>query len=124
MGSNKLELNILLKRIELLEMQVKELKIMEPEVFNERMSRIEDKLFSVKEMLTTTEVAEYLGVTQSQIYKLTMNLEIPHFKPKGKLIYFDRKELHVSYLQLIIPQYFISNKSGIWSLSLIVHSKG
>ena len=29
MGSNKLELNILLKRIELLEMQVKELKIME-----------------------------------------------------------------------------------------------
>lgn len=30
----------------------------------------------------------------------------------------------VLYLQLIIPQYFISNKSGIWSLSLIVHSKG
>lgn len=28
------------------------------------------------------------------------------------------------YLQLIISQYFISNKSGIWSLSLIVHSKG
>lgn len=31
---------------------------------------------------------------------------------------------HKQYLQLIIPQYFISNKSGIWSLSLIVHSKG
>ena len=30
----------------------------------------------------------------------------------------------IQYLQLIIPQYFISNKSGIWSLSLIVHSKG
>lgn len=30
----------------------------------------------------------------------------------------------MKYLQLIIPQYFISNKSGIWSLSLIVHSKG
>ena len=29
-----------------------------------------------------------------------------------------------TYLQLIIPQYFISNKSVIWSLSLIVHSKG
>lgn len=28
------------------------------------------------------------------------------------------------YLQLISSQYFISNKSGIWSLSLIVHSKG
>ena len=32
--------------------------------------------------------------------------------------------IHIPYLQLIIPQYFISNKSGIWSLSLIVHSKG
>lgn len=31
---------------------------------------------------------------------------------------------NMRYLQLIIPQYFISNKSGIWSLSLIVHSKG
>ena len=32
--------------------------------------------------------------------------------------------IYYKYLQLIIPQYFISNKSGIWSLSLIVHSKG
>lgn len=32
--------------------------------------------------------------------------------------------IQIKYLQLIIPQYFISNKSGIWSLSLIVHSKG
>lgn len=28
------------------------------------------------------------------------------------------------YLQPIITQYFIGNKSEIWSLSLIVHSKG
>lgn len=33
-------------------------------------------------------------------------------------------QVYIQYLQLIIPQYFISNKSGIWSLSLIVHSKG
>ena len=31
---------------------------------------------------------------------------------------------HVPYLQPIITQYFIDNKSEIWSLSLIVHSKG
>lgn len=36
----------------------------------------------------------------------------------------DYKCLQKQYLQLIISQYFISNKSGIWSLSLIVHSKG
>ena len=54
-----------------------------------------------------------------------------------KLSYIDGKEFNYEgrtselddififeYLQLIIPQYFISNKSGIWSLSLIVHSKG
>lgn len=34
------------------------------------------------------------------------------------------RKIQQLYLQLIIPQYFISNKSGIWSLSLIVHSKG
>ena len=32
--------------------------------------------------------------------------------------------VNIPYLQLIISQYFISNKSGIWSLPLIVHSKG
>ena len=39
-------------------------------------------------------------------------------------ILIDFKLIQLLYLQLIIPQYFISNKSGIWSLSLIVHSKG
>lgn len=34
------------------------------------------------------------------------------------------KALQLSYLQPIITQYFIGNKSEIWSLSLIVHSKG
>lgn len=46
----------------------------------------------------------------------------------GEIVYDDKNEKEVfnlmEYLQLIIPQYFISNKSGIWSLSLIVHSKG
>ena len=32
--------------------------------------------------------------------------------------------VHSLYLQPIITQYFIDNKSEIWSLSLIVHSKG
>lgn len=93
MGNNKIDIAILAKRIELLEMQYKEMTAIEPQVVNERLERIENKLYSVKEMLTTTEVAEYLGVSQSQIYKLTMNMEIPHFKPQGKMIYFDRKEL-------------------------------
>lgn len=93
MGNNKIDLAILAKRIELLEMQFKEMRTIEPHAINERLDQIENKLYAVKEMLTTTEVADYLGVSQSQIYKLTMNMEIPHFKPQGKMIYFDRKEL-------------------------------
>lgn len=93
MGNNKIDIAILSKRIEILEMQLKEMTTIEPQVINERLDKIENKLYSVKEMLTTTEVADYLGISQSQIYKLTMNMEIPHFKPQGKVIYFDRKEL-------------------------------
>lgn len=72
MGNSKIDMNILAKRVELLEMRVKELTSVEPEALNERLSKIEERYFSNKEMLTTTEVAEYLGVSQSQIYKLTM----------------------------------------------------
>ncbi len=93
MGNNKLDINILTKRVELLEMRLKELMTMEPEALNERLGKIEEKLFAVKEMMTIPEVSEYLGVSQSQIYKLTMKMAIPHYKPQGKTIYVDRKEL-------------------------------
>ncbi len=48
---------------------------------------------SQKETLTTEEAAEYLGVSTSTLYKYTMNREIPHFKPKGRMCYFKRKDL-------------------------------
>ena len=93
MANKKIDIEILAKRVELLEITVRELKSVEPEVLEERLKKIENSMYITKEMLTTTEVAEYLGVSQSQIYKLTMNMEIPHYKPKGKTIYFDRKEI-------------------------------
>ena len=93
MANKKKDIEILAKRVELLEITVRELKAVEPEVLEERLKKIENSLYITKEMLTTTELAEYLGVSQSQIYKLTMNMEIPHYKPKGKTIYFDRKEI-------------------------------
>ncbi len=46
-----------------------------------------------KEVLTSGEAAEYLGVSRSYIYKLTMRREIPHYKPMGKMCYFNRAEL-------------------------------
>jgi len=46
-----------------------------------------------KEVLTTDEAARYLGVSKSYLYKLTMQQKIPHYKPLGKMCYFNRGEL-------------------------------
>mgnify|MGYP000182030760 CR=1 FL=1 len=46
-----------------------------------------------KSVLNTSEAAIYTGLTESYIYKLTSKQDIPHFKPRGKMIYFNRVEL-------------------------------
>ena len=43
--------------------------------------------------LTLKEAAKFLNLSQSHIYKLTSERKIPHFKPNGKKIYFDKSEL-------------------------------
>lgn len=50
-------------------------------------------IFCTKEVLTSEEAARYMGISRSYLYKLTMRGEIPHFKPMGKMCYFNRKEL-------------------------------
>lgn len=49
-------------------------------------------LFCTKEVLTSDEAARYMGVSKSYLYKLTMR-RIPHYKPAGKMCYFNRHEL-------------------------------
>ena len=46
-----------------------------------------------KEIITSTEAAEYMGVSMSFLYKLTRLRQIPHYKPTGKLMYFNRIDL-------------------------------
>ena len=46
-----------------------------------------------KEVLTSEEAARYLGISKSYLYKLTMRQLIPHYKPLGKMCYFNRQEL-------------------------------
>lgn len=50
-------------------------------------------LFCTKEVLTSDEAAMYMGISKSYLYKLTMRKEIPHYKPMGKVVYFNRAEL-------------------------------
>lgn len=50
-------------------------------------------IFCTKEILTSDEAARYLGISKSYLYKLTMKQAIPHYKPMGKMCYFNRLEL-------------------------------
>ena len=50
---------------------------------------------NTKEVLTTDEAASYMGVSKSYLYKLTMEKRIPHYKPMGKMCFFNRKEIEL-----------------------------
>lgn len=86
----KKEIELLSKRVQSLEILVKELKL---EVVLKRIKFIEETLFSTKDILNAKEVCLYLDISQSLLYKLTSSGEIPHFKPRGKMVFFEKKEL-------------------------------
>lgn len=50
-------------------------------------------IFTTKEVLTSDEAAQYMGISKSYLYKLTMRGAVPHYKPMGKMCYFNRMEL-------------------------------
>lgn len=50
-------------------------------------------IFTTKEVLTSDEAAAYMGISKSYLYKLTMRQQVPHYKPMGKMCYFNRAEL-------------------------------
>lgn len=63
------------------------------EQFLERVERIEERIFMTKEVLSLEEASAFLNFSKSQLYKLTRTFAIPHYKPTGKYIYFDKGEL-------------------------------
>ena len=46
-----------------------------------------------KNVWTSRETAAYLGISLAYLYKLTCEKKIPHYKPEGKVLYFDRSEV-------------------------------
>ena len=46
-----------------------------------------------KKVLNLNEVADYIGFSKSYIYKLTSQNLIPHSKPSGKAVFFNRDEI-------------------------------
>lgn len=50
-------------------------------------------------LLTIEEAADFLDLSKSYLYKLTKRGEIPHYKPRGKKIFFRKMELWNHVLQ-------------------------
>jgi excisionase family DNA binding protein len=67
--------SIILKKLESIEKMLKEQNMLK------------------KEVLNFTDACEYLEFSASHLYKLTSSSVIPHYKPNGKKIYFNRTEL-------------------------------
>jgi excisionase family DNA binding protein len=60
----------------------------------ERLDEIEAAVHnSASKPFSLSEAAAYLNISRSYLYKLTASANIPHFKPQGKLIYFDKQDL-------------------------------
>jgi excisionase family DNA binding protein len=75
-------------------MDKKEMTVVEYlQSIDERQRNIETLLLSQKTVLNFDEVAIYTGLSKSYLYKLTCTGGIPCYKPNGKNIYADRKEL-------------------------------
>ena len=55
-----------------------------------RVSELEKMLFLSKNVL---EASRFLNLSKSYLYKLTSGNLIPHYKPQGKMLYFEKAEL-------------------------------
>lgn len=59
----------------------------------EKLKKIEEQLSQQKSVFTLEEVATYTQLSKSYLYKLTSRGDIPHSKPNGKQVYFDKAEI-------------------------------
>ena len=50
-------------------------------------------LLAAKNVLNLQDVELLTGLKRSHLYKLTCTRQIPHYKPNGKQVYFDRAEV-------------------------------
>jgi len=66
---------------------------------DERQQSIEKLMLSQKNVLTFDDAATYMGLSKRHLYKMTMQGSIGFYKPRGKMIYFDRSELEKFLLQ-------------------------
>ena len=58
-----------------------------------RVAELEKQVFSTRKGLRLGGARRFLNLSKSYLYKLTSGNLIPHYKPQGKMLYFERAEL-------------------------------
>jgi excisionase family DNA binding protein len=56
----------------------------------QRVEELESLVYASKNVLSFEEATRFLSLSKSYLYKLTSAGLIPHYKPQGKLIYFEK----------------------------------
>jgi excisionase family DNA binding protein len=106
------------------------------ELINDRLDKIEALLLKIielneanigqfkEEVMNVEEVAKYLSVRPSTIYKMTSSFEIP-FSKTGKRLYFQKSEIDAwlhkarrktnAEIEEEATNYVISRKKTIWT---------
>jgi len=60
---------------------------------DERVSELEKMVFMAKNVFSFDEASKFLNLSKSYLYKLTSGNLIPHYKPQGKMLYFEKEQL-------------------------------
>ena len=59
----------------------------------ERIEELESLVYASKNVLSFEEACKYMNLSKSYLYKLTSAQQITHYKPQGKMIYFEKDAL-------------------------------
>lgn len=59
----------------------------------ERIEQLETLVYQTKNVFNFEEASRFLNLSKSYLYKLTAGGQIPHYKPQGKMVYFEKSAL-------------------------------
>lgn len=59
----------------------------------ERIEQLETLVYQTKNVFNLEEASRFLNLSKSYLYKLTAGGHIPHYKPQGKMVYFEKSAL-------------------------------
>lgn len=86
-----------------------------------RVAELENLVLHSKNVLSFEEASRFLNLSKSYLYKLTSGNLIPHYKPQGKMLYFEKADLEAWLRQNPIKtqmqieqeaqRYILANKS-------------